>query len=163
MNFKPLLAVAMLTVCAISTVHAYDPKVTIEDLDSRLSQLGVAKVDGTQKVGNKDVPALYFGSSKINNHYEVVDAVRKTNLATATVFVKDGNEFVRVSTNVLTPEGKRGVGSTLAHNVAYEALIKGVQYCGPIDVLGTAYAACYNPIKDASGKVIGASYIGHKK
>jgi hypothetical protein len=91
------------------------------------------------------------------------DAIRKAHSATATVFVKDGDEFVRVSTNVLTPEGKRGVGTQLAHNAAYAAVSTGKQYCGPIDVLGTAFDACYNPIKDAGGKIIGVSYIGHKK
>ena len=40
---------------------------------------------------------------------------------------------------------------------------KGEQFCGPVDVLGTAFDACYNPIKDKGGKVIGVSYIGHKK
>ena len=99
----------------------------------------------------------------MNNNNDVVDAVRKAHDATATVFVKDGDEFVRVSTNVLTPEGKRGVGTQLAHNKAYEAVSKGQQYCGPIDVLGTAYDACYNPIKDSAGKLVGVSYIGHKK
>jgi hypothetical protein len=64
---------------------------------------------------------------------------------------------------VLTPEGKRGIGTPLARNKAYEALAKGQSYCGPIDVLGTAFDACYNPIKDASGKVIGSTYVGHKK
>jgi len=29
-------------------------------------------------------------------------------------------------------------------------------------VLGTAFDACYNPIK-AGGKIIGVTYIGHKK
>ena len=83
--------------------------------------------------------------------------------ATATVFVKDGEEFVRVSTNVLTPEGKRGVGTTLARAKAYEAVSKGQNYCGDVDVLGTAFNACYNPIKDAGGEVIGVTYTGYKK
>jgi hypothetical protein len=109
------------------------------------------------------VPALFFGERKINNNFDVVDAVRRAHNATATVFVKDGEEFVRVSTNVLTPEGKRGVGTTLARNAAYAAVSTGKQFCGPIDVLGTAFDACYNPIKDASGKVVGVSYVGHKK
>ena len=30
-------------------------------------------------------------------------------------------------------------------------------------VLGTQYDACYNPLKDSSGKTVGLSYIGHKK
>ena len=148
---------------ALGTAHASDPKATIADLDARLTKIGAAKIDGTEKAGDKTVPAIFFGDRKINNNNDVVDAVRKAHDATATVFVKDGDEFVRVSTNVLTPEGKRGVGTQLARNKAYDAVIKGSQYCGPIDVLGTAFDACYNPIKDASGKLIGVSYIGHKK
>ena len=143
--------------------HAQDPKATIADLDARLAKIGAPRIEGTEAVAGKPVPAIYFGERKINNNYDVVDAVRKAHSATATVFVKDGDEFVRVSTNVLTPEGKRGVGTQLARNAAYAAVSKGQQYCGPIDVLGTAFDACYNPIKDAGGKIIGVSYIGHKK
>jgi hypothetical protein len=157
------LSAAILALAATSAAHASDPKATIADLDTRLARIGVARLEGTDTVGGKTVPALYFGDRKINNNYDVVDAVRKAHSATATVFVKDGDEFVRVSTNVLTPEGKRGVGTQLARNAAYEAVSKGGTYCGPIDVLGTAFDACYHPIKDAGGKIVGVSYIGHKK
>jgi hypothetical protein len=163
MKLHAILSTVALTVLGVSSVHAYEPQATIADLDARLAKIGAPKVDGTDKVADKDVPALFFGERKINNNYDIVDAVRKAHNATATVFVKQGDEFVRVSTNVLTPEGKRGVGTQLARNAAYEAVSQGKQYCGPIDVLGTAFDACYNPIKDASGKIIGASYIGHKK
>ncbi|MFN9090207.1 MAG: hypothetical protein ACK5V0_01520 [Alphaproteobacteria bacterium] len=30
-------------------------------------------------------------------------------------------------------------------------------------MLGTAFHARYNPLKDPSGKVVGVSYVGHKK
>ncbi|WP_245213382.1 Cache 3/Cache 2 fusion domain-containing protein [Rhizobacter sp. AJA081-3] len=163
MKFNSVLSTFALSVVAMSSAHAYDPKATIADLDARLAKIGAPKLEGTEKVADKDVPALYFGERKINNNYDVVDAVRKAHNATATVFVKQGDEFVRVSTNVLTPEGKRGIGTQLARNAAYEAVSKGQSYCGPIDVLGTAFDACYNPIKDAGGKIIGVSYIGHKK
>ena len=147
----------------VTAAHAADPQATIVDLDARLAKIGAPNIDGTDKSGEKTVPALYFGERKINNNYDVVDAVRKAHSATATVFVKDGDEFVRVSTNVLTPEGKRGVGTQLARNDAYTAVIKGQHFCGAIDVLGTAFDACYNLIKDAVGKVVGVSYVGHKK
>ena len=163
MKHSLIAAAAVVMFAAFGAAHAEDPKATIADLDARLAKIGAAKVDGTEKVGDKTVPALYFGERKINNNYDVVDAVRKAHNATATVFVKDGDEFVRVSTNVLTPEGKRGVGTALARNAAYASLAAGKQFCGPIDVLGTAFDACYNPIKDAGGKVIGVSYVGHKK
>jgi len=157
------LTVVALFAAASTVVHAYDPKATMADLDTRLFKIGAPKLEGSEKIGDKTVPALYFGERKINNNFDIVDSVRKTHSATATVFVRDGDEFVRVSTNVLTPEGKRGVGTQLARNKAYESIIKGDQYCGPIDVLGTAFDACYNAIKDSGGKIIGASYIGHKK
>ena len=163
MKFTTLAASAALMFGALSAAHAYDPKETIADLDARLAKIGAAKINGTDTAGDKAVPGLYFGERKINNNYDVVDAVRKAHNATATVFVKEGEEFVRVSTNVLTPEGKRGVGTMLARNKAYEAVSVGKQYCGPIDVLGTAFDACYNPIKNAAGAIIGVSYIGHKK
>ena len=162
MKLTTLVTAAALMASA-TLAHAYDPKATIADLESRLAKIGAPKIEGTDKAGDKMVPALYFGERKINNNYEVVDGVRRAHDATATLFVKDGDEFVRVSTNVLTPEGKRGVGTTLAHNKAYDAVVKGGSYCGPIDVLGTAFDACYDPIKDAAGKLIGVSYIGHKK
>lgn len=161
MKFHALtLAVALF---AAGTAHANDPKATIADLDARLAKIGAAKIDGKDKAGDKEAPALFFGERKINMNYDVVDAIRKAHNATATVFVKDGEEFVRVSTNVLTPEGKRGVGTQLARNAAYAAVSKGQQFCGPIDVLGTAFDACYNPIKDSGGQIVGVSYIGHKK
>lgn len=159
---KRFLVVAALT-AVFAQAHAADPKATIADLDARLTKIGAPKLEGTDMVGGKEVPALFFGARKINNNFDVVDGIRKDHQATATVFVKTGDEFVRVSTNVLTPEGKRGTGTQLARNAAYDALSKGNQFCGPIDVLGTAFDACYNAIKDGSGKVIGVSYVGHKK
>jgi hypothetical protein len=157
------LAIAGALLLGCAAAHAYDPKATIADLDERLAKIGAPRLEGTDTVAGKTVPAIYFGDRKINNNFDVVDGIRKTHTATATVFVKDGEEFVRVSTNVLTPEGKRGVGTQLARNAAYAAVSQGQQFCGPIDVLGTPFDACYNPIKDAGGKIIGVSYIGHKK
>ncbi len=159
---KPL-AFALTALLLTGAAHAAAPKATIADLDARLAKIGAPKIEGTEDVAGKPVPVIYFGARKINNNYDVVDAVRKAHQATATVFVKSGDEFVRVSTNVLTPEGKRGVGTQLARNAAYAAVSKGEQFCGAIDVLGTAFDACYNPVKDAGGKIIGVTYIGHKK
>lgn len=156
-------ALAAAFLVAVGTAHANDPKATIADFDARLARIGAPRIEGMEDVAGKTVPAIFFGDRKMNNNHDVVDAMRKAHAATATVFVKDGDEFVRVSTNVLTPEGKRGVGTALARNAAYASVTQGKPYCGPIDVLGTAFDACYNPIKDAGGKVIGASYVGHKK
>lgn len=47
-----------------------------------------------------------------------MDDVKKKHGGTATVFVKDGAEFVRVTTNVLKDDDTRASGTTLAHNAA---------------------------------------------
>ncbi|MBS0394583.1 MAG: Cache 3/Cache 2 fusion domain-containing protein [Proteobacteria bacterium] len=162
---KPLgllfLAWSML---AATVAVADDAKSVIASLDERLTRVGPPHVEGTDTAGaGKSVPALYFGPRKINGNYDIVDDIKKASGATATVFVRDGEEFVRVSTNVLTPEGKRGIGTSLARAKAYEAVSKGEPFCGDVDVLGTPYSACYHPLKDAKGKVIGATYVGFKK
>ncbi|KPF48380.1 hypothetical protein IP87_17815 [beta proteobacterium AAP121] len=143
--------------------HANDPKVAIAALDARLAKIGPAKVEGTDKAGDKTVGALFFGPRKINNNYDVVDEIKKSTGASATIFVKEGDDYVRISTNVLTPEGKRGVGTTLARAKAYEAMNKGEKFCAVVDVLGTSFDSCYHPVKDASGKTIGLTYVGFKK
>jgi hypothetical protein len=40
----------------------------------------------------------------------VVDEVVKENGGTATLFVKAGDEYVRVATNVKKPDGSRAIG-----------------------------------------------------
>jgi Cache 3/Cache 2 fusion domain len=159
----PALGFAALALCGAAQAQSPDPQAAIAMLDARLQKIGPPRVEGTFKQGDKELPALYFGSRRINGNYDVVDEIKKTTGATATVFVKDGNEFTRVSTNVLTPEGKRGVGTQLARAKAYEAVSAGKPFCGDVDVLGTPYLACYHPIKEASGAIVGVTYIGFKK
>jgi len=98
-------------------------------------------LDATDKAGEKTVLVLFFGARKINNNYDVVDEIKKSTGASATVFAKDGEAFIRVSTNVPKPEDKRGVGTPLARAKSYEALSKGPSYCSDVDVLGAAFNA----------------------
>src|SRR5262245_9714185 len=92
------------------TGHAQaDPRVakSVETLKAMTAKLGAPKVEGTEAVGGKDAPALYFGTTKVNNNFDVVDAVGKEDGQgmTATLFVKGGDEFIRVSTSVPKPDG----------------------------------------------------------
>ena len=40
---------------------------------------------------------------------------------------------------------------------------KGEAFYGEVDILGKPYVTGYDPIKDASGKVIGIWYVGYEK
>lgn len=158
---KILAFFALLTLA--TAFGADSPKKSLELLKSKLTKFGVAKVDGKEKVADKEVPAVYFGRRKINNNFDVVDEVKKSLGGTATVFVKDGEEFIRVSTNVLKDDGTRAIGTPLARNKAYESVIKGELFCGEVEILGSKYDTCYDPIKDSTGAVVGIYYVGYKK
>ena len=86
-----------------------DPRVqkSMELLKSMTAKLGAPKADGKEAVGGKDAPALYFGTTKMNNNFDVVDAIGKEDGKgmTATLFVKGGDEYIRVATSVPKPDG----------------------------------------------------------
>ncbi|MHA6719535.1 methyl-accepting chemotaxis protein [Sphingomonas sp. RS6] len=103
---------------------------------------------------------LYVGDHLINGWNEPVDEVKHLVGGTATVFRED----IRVATNVMKPRGSRAVGTPLARNAAYDAVLgKGMPYRGSADILGKPFFTAYDPIKDAQGKVIGVLYVGIPK
>ena len=96
----------------------------------------------------------------LDGDFEVVDKVRAIAGGTMTVFRGD----LRVSTNVLKPNGDRAVGTRLAPGPVFDAVFKqGAVYRGEADILGTAYYTIYEPLKDAEGAVLGILYVGVKK
>jgi hypothetical protein len=146
-----------------------DPRVanSMASLKAMAAKLGSPKIEGKDPVGGKDAPALYFGSTKINNNFDVVDAVSKDDGKgmTATFFVKSGDEYVRVSTSVPKPDGSgRAIGTILDPSGKAIAEIKqGKPFYGEVAILGTPYITGYEPMKDAGGNVIGIYYVGYKK
>ena len=88
----------------------------------------------------------------------------KENGGTATLFVKAGDEYVRVATNVKKDDGSRAIGTILDPTGPAIAMIKkGEAYYGEATILGKPYVTGYDPIKDASGNVIGIYYVGYMK
>jgi Cache 3/Cache 2 fusion domain len=133
-------------------------------LKAQTAKLGAPKIDGKDAVGGKDAPALYFGSSKMNNSVDVVDAVVKENGGAATLFVKAGDKYVRVATTVKKDDGSSAMGTILDTNSPAIAKInKGEAYYGDATIFGKPYVTGYEPIKDASGKVIGIYFVGYVK
>ena len=161
-------AVAMMALLMPSQGQAQtDPRVqkSMELLKSMTAKLGAPKADGKEAVGGKDAPALYFGATKMNNNFDVVDAIGKEDGKgmTATLFVKGGDEYIRVATSVPKPDGSgRAIGTVLA-GPALEAIRQGKAYYGDVPILGVPYTTGYEPIKDSSGSAIGVYYVGYKK
>jgi hypothetical protein len=133
-------------------------------LKAKTAKLGLPRIEGTDAVAGKDAPGLYFGTTKMNNNFDVVDEIVKENGGTATLFVKAGDEYVRVATNVKKNDGSRAIGTILDPNGPVIAVIrKGEAYYGDATILGKQYITGYDPIRDASGNVIGIYYVGYLK
>jgi len=175
MNRKNFVISILAAVCCIATCAAVpsaghaqgDPRITksMESLKAMTAKLGVPKLEGKEAVGGKEAPALYFGTTKVNNNFDVVDAVGKEDGKgmTATLFAKSGDQYVRVSTSVPKPDGSgRAVGTVLA-GPALESIKAGKAHYGEVPILGTPYITGYEPIKDSSGAQIGVYYVGYKK
>jgi len=151
-----------------NVAHAQaDPRVTksMETLKAMTAKLGKPKLEGQEAVGGKEAPGLYFGTTKINNNFDIVDAVgtKDGQGMTATLFAKGGDEFIRVSTSVPKPDGSgRAVGTVLA-GPALESIKGGKAYYGEVPILGTPYITAYEPIRDRPGAQIGVYYVGYKK
>jgi len=170
-NGRTILALACAVVLAIlipRTVQAQaqDERVAsaMQLLESMAAQMGAAKIEGTETVAGKEVPAIYFGSTRMNNNFELVDEVAKKTRGTATIFVKNGEEYVRVATNVKKDDGSRAIGTILdPAGKAIESIKKGEPFYGEVDILGKPYITGYKPIRDASKNAIGIYYVGYLK
>src|SRR4051812_16828363 len=138
-------------------------KTSMEALKSNTAKLGAPKLGDKDAVAGKDVPALLFGTTTMNNSFDVVDGVVKEHGGTATLFVKSGDEYVRVATNVKKDDGSRAIGTILDPNGSAIAMIKKGQAYGDATILGKPYVTGYDPINDAAGHVIGIYYVGYMK
>jgi hypothetical protein len=106
-------------------------------------------------------PDLYFGNTKMNHNYDIVDKVKDQFDVTTTLFVKQDESFLRISTNVITVGDIRAVGSVLDPNgKPLAALSKGERFSGRVNLFGKSYDAIYEPIRDMAGAVVGAYYVG---
>ena len=177
MNWKSLLVGILAAGCFIATSVLMsssaqaqaDSRVasSMASLKAMAAKLGAPKLDGKEAVGGKDAPALYFGSTKINNNFEVVDAISKEDGKgmTATFFVTSGVEYIRVSTSVPKPDGSgRAIGTILdPAGKAIAEIKQGKPFYGEVTILGSPYITGYEPMRDAGGNVIGIWYVGYKK
>ena len=158
--YRNNLIVWLLTGCFIALV----PSVGMAKTDVHTAM--TALQDATGKVGAPKVQGndLYFGDTKASSDV-VVDAVVKSNGGVmATIFVKSGDQFVRVATTVKKEDGSSAVGTALdANSRAPSKLKNGQPYYRDASVFGKSYDAGYESIKDASGAVIGAYFVGQNK
>ena len=112
-------------------------------------------------VAGVQTPGLSLGSEVLNNNFKEVDDFKAMTAGVATVFVRSGDDFIRVSTSVSKQDGTRAIGTVLDRaGPAYGPVISGQSYIGRALLFGRFYMSQYTPVRDSSGKIIAVLYVG---
>ncbi|HTY64958.1 MAG TPA: cache domain-containing protein [Acidobacteriota bacterium] len=109
---------------------------------------------------------VLYGGVLLNRSHTIVDLVRDTvfqhemyngrSIGTATIFL----ENIRISTNVLNPDGNRALGTVASEQVTERVLKEGKLWTDRAFVVNDWHLTSYEPIEDVFGQRIGMLYVG---
>ena len=107
-------------------------------------------------------PVLKLNGVALNGSTREVDAFSAANQGNvATLFARQGDDFIRVATSVKKEDGNRAVGTLLGKDhPGYATIREGKPYTGKATLFGRHYMTHYEPIKDSKGAVIGVHFVG---
>jgi two-component system NtrC family sensor kinase len=114
----------------------------------------------------KNLLGAIVGGVLLNKDNTIVDKVKETvyqgekykgrEMGVATIF----QGGVRISTNVMTKENKRAIGTTLSKEVYDRVIVEGKDWVGRAFVVDDWYITTYTPIYDMNKNLIGILYVG---
>jgi len=137
----------------------------------------VARNQFTTQATNVFLPVMMLGQTPFltNTDFKVpspvVDVVTRFSQCYCTIFqrMNEEGDMLRVATTVPAADGKRAIGTFIAHRTAQgeetpvlAAVLKGETYVGRARVMAQWHAAAYEPIWDSPAKkrVVGMLYVG---
>ncbi len=95
--------------------------------------------------------------------HDLIDRVGAISGETATLFgwVPEEGDFIRMTTNIIKPDGARAVGTWLGKtNPVREAMLNKQTFRGEAVILGKPYFTIYEPVMNPAGEVVGIFYVG---
>ncbi|MHC8317120.1 methyl-accepting chemotaxis protein [Pseudomonas sp. LB3P31] len=159
-----LASEARLLADQLSTFHG-----TLRESTQRLSGLFEKRFsaglslhpDQPVTVAGVQTPGLHLGSEVLNNNFQEVDEFKQMTAGVATLFVRNGEDFIRVSTSLSKQDGTRAIGTLLDHaHPAYARLMAGQNYVGRALLFERSYMTQYTPVRDSGGRVIAVLFVG---
>jgi len=140
-----------------------------QDEVSRFSKLFASYFSGhfsidtakTSEVAGKPVPTLKSNGDSVHYNHAIPDKFTVQSGEVATLFVRSGDDFIRIATSLKKENGERAVGTMLDRkHPSYARLMAGNGYAGMATLFGKLYMTDYTPIKGADGSVIGVKFVG---
>lgn len=136
------------------------PKAAPEPFDPREGTAGLGIV-GVAPIQEDDrtigIVAIFH---LFNNDFTLVDAIKDSaRVDTATIFFGD----LKVSTNVMTEQEERAVGTRVSQDVNEVVLQNGLEYVGTAFVVNEDYITRYEPLLDHQDQTVGILYVGSRQ
>ncbi len=170
-----IAAVVVSTACLMLVIHhqlnadAERKALESQQLAIRIGSELLGKMHPGTKVVRSDagrIEKIIVDAVPADKDHQLVDSITRMTGEPITIFSYDKavDDFIRVSTTVRTPEGKRANGTLLGKSsAAYDFVKKAQPYNGAADIFGTSYFTVYFPIVDTQEKVIGILFAGTKQ
>lgn len=129
----------------------------------------------TESAQTVELPVMQLGEEPIEPNADpqkpspLVDKVKSMVGGTCTVFqrMNDAGDMLRVSTNLLTTDGRRAINTFIPavnpdgkRSPVVEAVLRGDRYVGRSFVVNNWYISAYEPIRAQNGSVIGMLFVG---
>lgn len=137
------------------------PRETLEPFDPREGSAGLTLTGVYPFLDEQgDATGAVVVAYLFNNDFTLVDRIKEVaGIDTVTVFFGD----LRVSTNVMTEEGERAVGTRISEDVFDVVLTSGQDYVGRAFVVNDWFITRYDPLRDFQGDVVGSLYVGARE
>ncbi|MHC6203907.1 methyl-accepting chemotaxis protein [Breznakiellaceae bacterium SP9] len=163
------IAISILSIVSIQDMHevGFEAAMTIvqakiagdmKSLEHNIERVyGVLRLENGQLLSSKTAEPMGAGSN-----FRLIDEVAADLGVSATIFVKDGNDYRRVSTSIVGEGGQRVVGTMLGSNSpAFAVVNSGQLFIGATTILGKQYIGGYEPyFAENSRETIGILFIG---
>jgi methyl-accepting chemotaxis protein len=115
----------------------------------------------TAQVGAIEAPVLRYQGRGLNLDFREVDDFSSMTGGVATLFVRQGEDFIRVTTSLKNEKGERAIGTRLAHDhPAYAKMLAGETYLGVATLFGKVYMTKYVPAIGPGGRVVAIMFVG---
>lgn len=115
----------------------------------------------TRTINGLAVPLLKGGDAELHENTTFSDDFLSRTGAISTLFVRSGNDFIRVATSLRKENGDRAMGTVLdTSSPAFASVTKGEVYRGLALLFGKRYITQYQPVKNSEGQVIGIIFVG---
>lgn len=114
------------------------------------------------KVGEFTLPILYAGNQNLTLDNTLVNKLKQSTGAVATIFLLNNDKLIRVSSTIAADD-RSVLGTYISSDTdAYKKILNNEEFIGSILIQGTGYVTRMKPLLDSNKNIIGAIGIGNK-